>query len=206
MPSSLQVFWDGGNPTIDLHLFWSIGWAVDYLSRETYPSAKLTEGKKQEYYSGVLFLTTNRIANIDPAFHSRIHVTINYASLSVESRRHIWQTFLGPDSRLPAEDVDRLSRVDLNGRQIKNVLKTARMLARSQEQEGAGHHGHDGQVQGGRGQSHEGHGQAHGHGQRGGAGGGPGPGPGGLELRHIETVLAIERGASWPLTTETGET
>lgn len=149
----------------------------------------------------MLFLTTNRIANIDPAFHSRIHVTINYASLSVESRRHIWQTFLGPDSRLPAEDVDRLSRVDLNGRQIKNVLKTARMLARSQEQEGAGHHGHDGQVQGGRGQSHEG--QGHGHGQPGGGGGRP---AGGVELRHIETVLAIERGASWPLATETGET
>ncbi|KAI1612952.1 AAA family ATPase [Exophiala viscosa] len=117
-----------------------------------------------EYYSGVLFLTTNRISNIDPAFHSRIHVTVNYPNLSVESRKHIWQTFLGKESAVTEKDIDHLSQVDLNGRQIKNMLKTARMLARSEEQEG----------------------DSHGHGQRGHA----------VELRHIETVLAIERGAS----------
>ena len=113
----------------------------------------------------MLFLTTNRISNIDPAFHSRIHVTVNYPNLSAESRKHIWQTFLGKESAVPDKDIDHLSQVDLNGRQIKNMLKTARMLARSEEQEGDGH----------------------GHGQRGHA----------VELRHIETVLAIERGASW---------
>ncbi|KIV83242.1 hypothetical protein, variant [Exophiala sideris] len=114
-----------------------------------------------EYYSGVLFLTTNRISNIDPAFHSRIHVTVNYPNLSVESRKHIWQTFLGNESAVTDKDIDHLSQVDLNGRQIKNMLKTARMLARSED--------------------------GHGREQRGHA----------VELRHIETVLAIERGASW---------
>jgi len=87
----------------------------------------------KEYYEGVLFLTTNRIKNIDEAFHSRIHVTINYPNLSVESRRHIWQQFLGPDSVVTGKDLDRLARVNINGRQIKNMLKTAQMLARSQE-------------------------------------------------------------------------
>ncbi|KAK5235296.1 hypothetical protein LTR47_003481 [Exophiala xenobiotica] len=113
-----------------------------------------------EYYEGVLFLTTNRINNIDAAFHSRIHVTINYPNLSVESRRHVWETFLGKDSGVHEKDIDRLAQVDLNGRQIKNMLKTAQMLARSQEQ------GKDGQR-------------------------------GKVGMKHIETILAIERGASW---------
>ncbi len=108
----------------------------------------------------MLFLTTNRIKNIDEAFHSRIHVTINYPNLSVESRRHIWQTFLGPESSVTVKELDRLSKVDLNGRQIKNMLKTAQMLAFGQ-------------------------GQA------------TGVKRGKVEMGHIETVLAIERGTSW---------
>ncbi|KIX03961.1 uncharacterized protein Z518_07514 [Rhinocladiella mackenziei CBS 650.93] len=110
-----------------------------------------------EYYEGVLFLTTNRLKNIDEAFHSRIHVTLNYPNLSQDSRRHIWQTFLGPGSNVTSRELDRLSQVDLNGRQIKNMLKTAQMLARSQGQ------AKDGKV----------------------------------AMRHIETILAIERGTSW---------
>lgn len=90
----------------------------------------------QEYYEGVLFLTTNRIKNIDEAFHSRIHVTINYPSLSVDSRRHIWQQFLGAGSPVTGKQLDRLAQVDLNGRQIKNMIKTAQMLARSQQGKG----------------------------------------------------------------------
>ena len=78
-------------------------------------------------------MTTNRIKNIDEAFHSRIHVTINYPPHSVEARRNIWQTFLGPETAVTSKELDRLSQVDLNGRQIKNMLKTAQMLARSEE-------------------------------------------------------------------------
>jgi len=84
-----------------------------------------------EYYEGVLFLTTNRIKNIDEAFHSRIHVTVNYPNLSVESRRHIWANFWR-DHPTTGKELDQLAQVDLNGRQIKNVLKTAQMLARSE--------------------------------------------------------------------------
>ena len=31
-----------------------------------------------EYYQGMLFLTTNRLAEFDPAFHNRIHINIEY--------------------------------------------------------------------------------------------------------------------------------
>lgn len=74
----------------------------------------------------------NRITNIDDAFHSRIHLTINYPNLSTESRRHIWSTFLGPKTVVNPKEIEALARIDLNGRQIKNVIKTAQMLARSQ--------------------------------------------------------------------------
>ena len=83
-----------------------------------------------EYYEGILFLTTNRIKNIDDAFHSRIHISMQYPSLSAASRRHIWNTFMSKTTGLSDGQLDALAQVELNGRQIKNVLKTAQMLAR----------------------------------------------------------------------------
>ncbi|KAK6088878.1 AAA family ATPase [Seiridium cupressi] len=85
-----------------------------------------------EYYSGILFFTTNRVATFDDAFKSRIHVPLRYTSLSAESRRSIWRNFC---ARVPGgTDIDeeglrRLAEHDLNGRQIKNVVKTAESLA-----------------------------------------------------------------------------
>ncbi|KAF2130042.1 P-loop containing nucleoside triphosphate hydrolase protein [Dothidotthia symphoricarpi CBS 119687] len=85
-----------------------------------------------EYYEGLLFLTTNRVDNIDAAFQSRIHISIAYPALTVESRRHIWENFIvGLDLQQDwrKEDLDELAMVMLNGRQIKNVLKSAALLA-----------------------------------------------------------------------------
>lgn len=85
-----------------------------------------------EYYSGILFLTTNRVATFDDAFKSRIHVPLRYTSLSVECRKTIWQNFC---SRVPGgtniddDGLGRLAQHELNGRQIKNVVKTAESLA-----------------------------------------------------------------------------
>ncbi|KAI0151776.1 P-loop containing nucleoside triphosphate hydrolase protein [Xylariaceae sp. FL1272] len=89
-----------------------------------------------EYYHGVLFLTTNRVASFDPAFESRIHLTINYPELNVDSRLQIWKTFVKPESGSNAvqkAELQMLSRIKLNGRQIKNVVKTARLLASREE-------------------------------------------------------------------------
>lgn len=88
-----------------------------------------------EYYRGVLFLTTNRVDAFDPAFESRIHLTIHYPPLDVESRLHVWRTFTqqqkqpGSSSNLDDGMLTKLAQVELNGRQIKNVVKTARLLA-----------------------------------------------------------------------------
>ncbi|KAJ5156611.1 hypothetical protein N7492_009414 [Penicillium capsulatum] len=91
-----------------------------------------------EYYEGILFLTTNRAENIDPAFESRVHVSLAYSPLNFDSRRHIWAQFLdrtANTAQLTDAQIDCLAEVDLNGRQIKNLLKTAGLLAWSQEQE-----------------------------------------------------------------------
>jgi len=80
-----------------------------------------------------MFLTTNRVQTFDSAFQSRIHISLNYPDLSIESRRSIWGNFL---DQLPQENsitesqLDSLSLMKMNGRQIKNVLKTAQLLAR----------------------------------------------------------------------------
>lgn len=85
-----------------------------------------------EYYEGILFLTTNRVANMDAAFQSRIHVSMEYPNLTASSRRQIWANFLENSkqkSSVSDEDLDYLSTIDLNGRQIKNVLKTSFLLS-----------------------------------------------------------------------------
>ncbi len=84
-----------------------------------------------EYYEGILFLTTNRIDNIDTAFQSRIHVSIEYEPLNKTSRRHVWSNFLSRDieHELTGAQIDELAEVDINGRQIKNILKTSQLLA-----------------------------------------------------------------------------
>ncbi len=86
-----------------------------------------------EYYEGFLFLTTNRVDNIDAAFESRIHLSLQYEELSLSSRYHIWKTFLGAASSgtgyFSEENLQTLSEIPMNGRQIKNVIKTAQLLA-----------------------------------------------------------------------------
>lgn len=89
-----------------------------------------------EYYEGILFLTTNRVENIDMAFESRIHLSLQYDELDVASRRYVWASFLHripSAARFSDEELDELAAKQMNGRQIKNVLKAAQLLACKQE-------------------------------------------------------------------------
>ncbi|KAJ6601323.1 P-loop containing nucleoside triphosphate hydrolase protein [Mycena vulgaris] len=89
--------------------------------------------RQLEYYQGILILTTNMIAQCDPAFESRIHFSIHYPDLGFDSRKKIWLTFLAKVLTNPAnialEDLDRLANIPLNGRQIKNVVSSAQCIA-----------------------------------------------------------------------------
>jgi SpoVK/Ycf46/Vps4 family AAA+-type ATPase len=89
-----------------------------------------------EYYEGILFMTTNRADNIDTAFRSRIHISIEYPNLGTCARHQIWRNLLKTSTKpneLSYTDIDELAAVELNGRQIKNILKMAQLLANWKE-------------------------------------------------------------------------
>jgi len=87
-----------------------------------------------EYHQGVLFLTTNRVKNFDPAFHSRISIALKYQDLNFSSREQIWTNLFGASgvSGIPG---NTFAHHDLNGRQIKNCIRLAQALAASKGEE-----------------------------------------------------------------------
>lgn len=86
-----------------------------------------------EYYPSLLFLTTNREKLLDPAIYSRIHLTINYPSLDSASRHQIWSSFLDRESSsVSADELKILADLEMNGRRIRNIVKTARIMAKQQ--------------------------------------------------------------------------
>ncbi|KAK0744480.1 P-loop containing nucleoside triphosphate hydrolase protein [Apiosordaria backusii] len=90
-----------------------------------------------EYYDGVLILTSNRVGTFDEAFKSRIQLALHYPPLDAPSRRKIWHNFLNMlsanDEKADIDDIkahmDQFAGYELNGRQIRNALTTARQLA-----------------------------------------------------------------------------
>jgi len=136
-----------------------------------------------EYYEGIMFLTTNRVNIFDAAFQSRIHISLDYSELTIDSRKAVWKNFLSQHNTVqssirakgppkpsasavkasststdkPAVDgvsdgddemkalelhkkatqahaitdsqISQLALMQMNGRQIKNILKTATLLA-----------------------------------------------------------------------------
>ena len=91
-----------------------------------------------EYFQGVLFLTTNRVQCLDPAFASRVQCALRYSALDAGARGAIWRDLLARVPGGSGSDVDAaaLARAPLNGRQIKNVLQLAQALAASEGGEG----------------------------------------------------------------------
>ncbi|KAF2004759.1 hypothetical protein P154DRAFT_519212 [Amniculicola lignicola CBS 123094] len=101
--------------------------------------------RQLEYYQGILFLTTNRVQTFDEAFQSRIHQGIRYENLNLKARREIWMMKIESVRKLEEKngkkieefkekDYKELSRRELNGRQIKNVVTSAQNIAMSEEE------------------------------------------------------------------------
>jgi SpoVK/Ycf46/Vps4 family AAA+-type ATPase len=84
-----------------------------------------------EYHQGVLFLTTNRVKEFDPAFYSRISIALRYGNLEQSAREQIWNNLLKA-AGVTGLDAQELAKVDINGRQIKTVIRLAQGLARQQ--------------------------------------------------------------------------
>lgn len=110
--------------------------------------------RELEYYSGILFLTTNRPGVIDEAFLSRIHMAFRYSAIDLASTTMMWNNIMDRierDNKSSCTEVpvtfkrDQLLRFaekdflrrerkgkPWNGRQIRNAFNTAIGLERYQ--------------------------------------------------------------------------
>ena len=105
-----------------------------------------------DYYTGILFLTTNRSGALDEAFKSRIHYKIYYPPLTKDQTLDIWKLNIQrlrhineqSEEKRPLEifdstvlnfaelqfdDSNRRGTGQWNGRQIRNAFQVARSLA-----------------------------------------------------------------------------
>ncbi|TVY34457.1 26S proteasome regulatory subunit-like protein [Lachnellula subtilissima] len=100
-----------------------------------------------EYYEGILILTTNRIEAFDLAFKSRIHLAVKYHALPSDYRSRLWKSFISSTAGpLASESLDNeaithtypwmteeylamIGSESMNGRQIKNTVRTAYAIA-----------------------------------------------------------------------------
>lgn len=79
--------------------------------------------------------------SIDVAFQSRISIGVKFDHMQAETRKQIWLNFFGRfDSsyRIARDEltgkIDIIQRWELNGRQIRNILRLAESLAFAEEQ------------------------------------------------------------------------
>lgn len=89
-----------------------------------------------EYYRGVIFLTTNRVGVLDQAFESRIYLKIRYKALDAIARKSVWSNFVDGNQRSNDTSDEQLgahAEEPLNARQIKNAVKTAKLLAKTDD-------------------------------------------------------------------------
>ncbi|KAJ4303432.1 hypothetical protein N0V90_002326 [Kalmusia sp. IMI 367209] len=105
-----------------------------------------------EYYSGILFLTTNRVGDFDEAFTSRIHVSLYYPALNESKTVKVFKINLDMieerfNTKGRAIEIDRMEIGGYaaryfadhpderwNGRQIRNACQTALALAEFEAQ------------------------------------------------------------------------
>ncbi|KAL3420930.1 hypothetical protein PVAG01_07375 [Phlyctema vagabunda] len=99
-----------------------------------------------EYYSGILFLTTNRVGTFDPAFKSRIHMSLYYPRLDIMATVNIYKLLLKRTAEqqkktkvefhIKPKEITKFARSHFkqldsqglgtwNGRQIRNAFQTA---------------------------------------------------------------------------------
>lgn len=85
-----------------------------------------------EYYRGMIFLTTNRIGQIDDAFLSRVSLALTYHKLGPGSQKRLWHGFLQKlanerrdivltdRAKRFIDNLDKGEQIPWNGREIRN--------------------------------------------------------------------------------------
>lgn len=87
-----------------------------------------------EYYKGVMFLTTNRADLVDDAIASRCLARIDYQAPGIALQKRIWRV-LADTAGIELSDavIDNTATryPDLTGRDVKNLLKLAKLVSDS---------------------------------------------------------------------------
>lgn len=90
-----------------------------------------------EYYRGVMFLTTNRADLVDDAIASRCLARIDYGAPGPVLQKRIWKVLAetaGIDLSMGVIDQVVARYPDLTGRDVKNLLKLARLVSESRSE------------------------------------------------------------------------
>ncbi|KAK8096500.1 hypothetical protein PG999_012444 [Apiospora kogelbergensis] len=104
-----------------------------------------------EFYAGILFLTTNRVGHMDPAFKSRINLSLLYHPFNLKSTVRLYKAFIDrtrgeqkkrgpPHFKINGEEIIAFAKENYrgmkrermavwNGRQIRNAFQAAISLA-----------------------------------------------------------------------------
>jgi hypothetical protein len=67
-----------------------------------------------------MFFTTNRVTDFDKAMLSKIHLTLKYSALGINTKRGIWKSFLETTTTIKGKAIytcnklDKLVRKELN--------------------------------------------------------------------------------------------
>lgn len=80
-----------------------------------------------DYFTGLIFFTTNRSSVLDSAILSRISLKIKYEKLNENTQLEIWKSKL-IDAQVSIDSLLLLPNLELNGRQIKNTIRVAKVI------------------------------------------------------------------------------
>lgn len=106
-----------------------------------------------DYFQGILFLTSNRVGQIDEAFMSRIHIALGYRPLDDDARSQIWDNLFRKiqddyrrggarieyeyDAKQFVKRSPEVKALQWNGREIRNAFQTVVALATSDAKKAA---------------------------------------------------------------------
>ncbi|OPY54277.1 MAG: Proteasome-activating nucleotidase [Methanosaeta sp. PtaU1.Bin112] len=104
--------------------------------------------QRMEAYRGLAILTTNMKKSLDPAFLRRIRFSVNFPFPDAEQRGRIWMRIFPPQAPKGRLDMEKLSRLNVAGGNIKNIALYSAFLAAEESQPiGMGHLLHAARVE-----------------------------------------------------------
>ena len=85
--------------------------------------------QRMEAYRGLAILTTNMRSALDPAFLRRLRFIVQFPFPDASQRAEIWRRIFPASTPTQALDLERLSRLNVPGGNIRNVALNAAFLA-----------------------------------------------------------------------------